>query len=332
MEQTKQLHKIVRSTFFAKAFLAWTIFFVGLVTWIQPLDLPLTYVELYDQFVRDEYKQPWKVPASLPDAQLQQTVDDILQPTLHQAWDAWADDPFWLTMKERVCQNNQEYCQKIQYIGEWSHKQQYTYTALSVFFMAAIDNKIVLDNSLKETLTTLELRQSEGRARWLASHDKVYIHVPMIKSAKEFAKVLTHELWHTVDLGLIQGKNNSAFDPLFTEFGKLAFRIDDPSLAYYALSWDGETVRKSAGGEQNFCSWYGASNPFEDFAECFNAYLNHHQYMYVLAQSDPIINKKYQFFANLFDGDYIYSSSRDVATARTYIKTQKRPWDTTKLD
>jgi hypothetical protein len=46
-------------------------------------------------------------------------------------------------------------------------------------------------------------------------------------------------------------KNND-----FTEFGKVKFAIDDPSLEYYKFSWNSEDIRKSTAQEKDFCSQY----------------------------------------------------------------------------
>jgi hypothetical protein len=43
-------------------------------------------------------------------------------------------------------------------------------------------------------------------------------------------------------------------DKNFTEFEKSKFAIDDPSLEFYKISWNGEKVRKSKSKPEDFCS------------------------------------------------------------------------------
>jgi len=57
---------------------------------------------------------------------------------------------------------------------------------------------------------------------------------------------------------------------------------------------------------EDFCSGYGMTNPFEDFAECFNLYLNHNSYFAYLAKNNNALADKYNFFANIFDGYYLF--------------------------
>jgi hypothetical protein len=42
------------------------------------------------------------------------------------------------------------------------------------------------------------------------------------------------------------------------------------------------------------------SDPFEDFAECHNMYLNHNDIFKAWAQKNEIMKQKYNFLANLY--------------------------------
>ena len=75
---------------------------------------------------------------------------------------------------------------------------------------------------------------------------------------------------------------------------------DDPSISYYALSWQNETIRKDTAVVADFCSSYAMTDPFEDFAECHNLYLNHNAIFKAWAQNNDIMRQKYNFFANLY--------------------------------
>jgi hypothetical protein len=67
------------------------------------------------------------------------------------------------------------------------------------------------------------------------------------------------------------------------------------------------------------------SNPFEDFAECHNLYLNNRKLFRSMASESTILKDKYNFFANLFDNNILW----DNKTAMLY--DEWRPWDTTVL-
>jgi len=60
----------------------------------------------------------------------------------------------------------------------------------------------------------------------------------------EYFQVLTHELGHIMDLGALQGMSR-AKNVRFTEFDKVVFAIDDPSLEYYRYSRTSEKIRRS---------------------------------------------------------------------------------------
>ena len=93
---------------------------------------------------------------------------------------------------------------------------------------------------------------------------------------------------------MIQG-TSAKLDTQYTEFQKPSFAIDDPSLEYYALSRDSEGIKKTSSSVQDFCTIYGSQNPFEDFSECFNLYINHHDYfIHIMSESD-ILRKKYEY-------------------------------------
>jgi len=56
------------------------------------------------------------------------------------------------------------------------------------------------------------------------------------------------------------------------------------------------------------------SDPFEDFAECYNLYLNNKKLFKTMASESTILKNKYNFFANLFANN----SLRDARTNMQY--------------
>jgi len=75
---------------------------------------------------------------------------------------------------------------------------------------------------------------------------------------------------------------------------------------YYTLSRESEKRRKAKAKKEDFCTIYAMSNPFEDFAECINLYLNHNNYFNTIKKSSTILDKKYNFIAQIFNDNYIH--------------------------
>jgi len=69
------------------------------------------------------------------------------------------------------------------------------------------------------------------------------------------------------------------------------------------------------------------SDPFEDFAECHNLYLNHQDIFLFLAQNNLSLKSKYNYFANLYGGEYFSDCSLKIRE----VKTDWRAWDTTRI-
>lgn len=109
----------------------------------------------------------------------------------------------------------------------------------------------------------------------------------------------------------------------------MVFAIDDLSLIFYKLSRDKETIRKAEAKKKDFCSGYGMSDPFEDFAECFNLYVHHNSFFKTIAKNNTILKQKYNMIAALFDGKYLNTSSQDLQLIKN--DPTRRPRDTTKL-
>ena len=118
-------------------------------------------------------------------------------------------------------------------------------------------------------------------------------------------------------------------DTTYTEFGQAAFSLDDPSLEYYRLSRDNESTRSYGQTRDDFCSGYGQTNPFEDFAECFNLYMNHHDlFVHIMDRSDTL-RRKYTYIKRLVDGFFLYRDR--YALSRYSDPTTFTIFDTSKI-
>ena len=70
------------------------------------------------------------------------------------------------------------------------------------------------------------------------------------------------------------------------------------------------------------------SNPFEDFSECYNLYMNHQNIFRFLARTNDILKNKYNYLANLYGGSYLSNSILTLAR----VDSDWRAWDTTRIE
>ena len=231
------------------------------------------------------------------------------------------------TDRESVC-NTVDMCNKIEFNGNFNDTEKYTYTKIITKIVQFIDNNSNENQQMQDVISTININKGNGNRRWYATHDTVILNLWSVQSTKEFINLSTHELGHITDLGYIQW-SSPKMDKNYTEFGKAVFGIDDLSLWFYKLSRDKETIRKATAKKKNFCSGYWMSDPFEDFAECFNLYINHNSFFKQLGKTDTILKNKYNFIASIFNWGYISSNSQDLMLIKD--NTSRRPRDSTKI-
>ena len=239
----------------------------------------------------------------------------------------WENHEFELKYQS-LCFSNFGFCMKVVYDWEFSPKDKFMYLASTVYVLNTISENIQIWWDIKTQLKKVNLSSEYWATRWTADRNSVSIKLWAVKSYVEYLWLISHELWHVVDLGVIKWYSSEK-DPNYTEFWNKVFAIDDPSLLYYSLSWDSETVRKSTATKEDFCSGYGMTDPFEDFAECHNMYLNHNDIFKKRAKQNEIMKQKYNFFANLYKGKYMFGSSPDLSKYENNLS--QRPRDSTKM-
>ncbi len=227
---------------------------------------------------------------------------------------------------EQLCGLYSDLCNKTTREGTYTDSQLLTYQLLMIYLIKQIDQRITTDGQVRSTISVLKhFQDSQGR-RGSAGHTNVKLNTEKIGSYQEYWEVLTHELGHIVDLGVIQGKQKTK-DPLFTEFGQVQWAIDDPSLNFYSVSWQAENIRKKQVSFKDFVSGYAMQGVYEDFAESINMYFNHHALFVALAKENSALNAKYQFIHTLFGGEYFREDTHNVAS----LTPETRPRDTTKI-
>lgn len=233
----------------------------------------------------------------------------------------WAASTFY-----NVCSQYKDICKKVSRAGTFTDRDKSLDFLYVIYLLTKLDDNITRWKDPSNALVAMLINKQTWARRGSANRNTITINLWWMKYDNEFFQVISHEMWHIVDLGWLQWTSKKK-NPVFTEFGKAVFALDDPSLEYYKYSRSSETVRKSWMTKEDFCSGYGMSDPFEDFAECHNLYLNHHDYFRKLAMNNATVKNKYNFMSNLYGWKYLNDSEAK------YEKWGKsyRVWDTTKI-
>ena len=223
-----------------------------------------------------------------------------------------------LNTYSKLCNYYSNWCNIIE-IDDFDYQNKVYYTALTIYLLEFVDKYLP---ALKENLDYIKIQPEKNWRRGYAGHHSIIMNVKKNMSYKQFFEVLTHEMGHVVDLWVLNG--DSWFkSKKFTEFWKVVFAKNDPSLEFYKLCWQSEKIKKPDVYISDFVSWYGMTDPFEDFAETFNMYLNHNWVFQQMSSESNILRQKYNFMAKLFNWNYIR------ADKNFDYKIGFRPWDST---
>ena len=233
----------------------------------------------------------------------------------------WSSSTF-----SKICDKYKTICNKINRWWTFTDDDKALKFVYVTYLLRKLDTNSTRWKDPSKALEAMIINQKSWARRGNANWDTITINLWWMKYDNEFFQVISHEMWHIVDLWWLQW-TSSKKSPTFTEFKKSVFAIDDPSLEYYKYSRASETVRKSWMSREDFCSWYGMSDPFEDFAECHNLYLNHHDYFRFLAMNNSTVKNKYNYFSNLYGWKYINDSEAKYEN----WNNSYRVWDTTKI-
>lgn len=239
----------------------------------------------------------------------------------------WEDNEYKMKY-QRLCISDMTLCSKIKFKGDYEYKEKYMYLASTIYILNNIESNIQFGRTIKSQLDLIEINNDIWTRRWYATWDHIVINLGTVKSYIEFFDLLTHEMWHIVDLWIVRWFDHKK-SKIYTEFGHGVFSIDDPSISYYKISWNSENVRKNTVKREDFCSGYGMTDPFEDFAECHNWYLNHNALFKAIAKTNDKMKLKYNFMANLYRGNYLFEAKDDLDKIK--YNEDWRPWDTTRM-
>ena len=237
------------------------------------------------------------------------------------------DEHWSSSVFSKLCTEYKQICKKITWNWDFSDDNKAIKFAYIAYLLQVLDKNIKrwIDSPSK-ILTAILINDTKWTRRWSANRDTVTINVWWMKYENEFFQVISHEFGHIIDLWVLQWISSTKSQN-FTEFEKSVFAIDDPSIEYYKYSRSSEKIRKSSMTKEDFCSSYWMSDPFEDFAECHNLYLNHHDYFHYIALTNNTIKNKYNFFSNLYGWKYINNSEVKYNNRESSYRVR----DTTKL-
>lgn len=173
-------------------------------------------------------------------------------------------------------------------------------------------------NSLKNFYVTYDPNSS---TRGLGGESTIIVtgNVP----DREFMALIIHECGHVVDLGGLQGKDQTRRTAFFD--GTTQIYGDDASVAFYQISWLTPTVKKTNAKENDFVSGYAMTDPFEDFSETFAYYALQQKEFAKLAKTNPVLRAKYNFMAKV-----VFHGNQAVGDGK-HERAGRAPWDVTKL-
>lgn len=238
------------------------------------------------------------------------------------------DDKIYLWKFEDTCLSDTDLCDKISFYGTYDNKEKYNYLSKSFGVVNFIDSKAVVWSNFIWKINEIKINKTIWDRRWYATREDIILNLWSVKDLTEFHDLISHELWHIFDLWYIKWKSKKMHWS-FTEFGRVVFSTDDISLNFYKISRSSEKIRKKEAAKKDFCSGYGMYDPFEDFAECFNLYLNHNSLFITMAQKNTNLKGKYNFIAWILGWKYIKKSDSEKTLLAQ--NSSWRPRDTTKI-
>ena len=172
----------------------------------------------------------------------------------------------------------------------------------------------------RDNLKTFYVRYDKPANRGLGGETTIIVtgSVP----DNEFMALVVHECGHVTDLGGLRGSEASGLTKFFD--GDTAIYADDPSIAFYSLSWSTASTRKKGSKDADFVSGYAKSDPFEDFAESFVYYALQEKEFFRLAQTGGVMKAKFEFMQWLFGDNASFADG-------LHMRGKSIPWDVTKM-
>ncbi len=224
--------------------------------------------------------------------------------------------------------NDLQICDKVKFSAGYTDTKKALYYSSIIDVIDSLQQWMSRKTIISDSLFSLTLSNSIWDRRWWWWSKTIIINTKDISNMQEFREILTHELGHIIDLWGIVGVSQQ-YDQKFTLWGKSIFGIDDSSLDFYRISRDSITTRKSDATYLDFIWWYAMSNPYEDFAECFNMYIRHNDVFRAMSQWSQKLQKKYNYIQSIIWSTILATDWQNVATINANSK--RRPRDSTRM-
>lgn len=137
----------------------------------------------------------------------------------------------------------------------------------------------------------------------------------------ELVGVFVHELGHVIDTGVYTGHPSAGSSAYIDQ--RSPVYTDDPSVAFYGISWANARSRLRDGSSLDFVTGYAMTDPFEDFAESYSFYMLHGSQFRYMSQSNARLRAKYDYLQwRVFNGQEFYNGSwKAQARSRSYDST-----------
>lgn len=184
---------------------------------------------------------------------------------------------------------------------------------------------LAMPERCRSTLRNFYVRYDNPKTRGLAGKNTLIISGNLPDA--EFRALFIHELGHVFDLS--HETNCLHGTP---ESGRSAFRDgadimynNDPSVAFYQISWMNEKTQRKDAKAEDFVTGYAAWDAYEDFAESFVYFVLHNEAFLQRATENEAIAKKYEWFVT-----HLNPEARNMA-ANGHRWNGTVPWDATKL-
>ena len=180
----------------------------------------------------------------------------------------------------------------------------------------------LLTPACQEKLRTFSVLYDNPQHRGLAGRGVII--VSGIVPDQEFIGLLLHEgLGHFRDITCLTG-NPSTGASAFHD-GQDQIWNDDPSVAFYRISWQNEKKRKARAQRRDFVTGYAyQADNFEDLAESLTYYLTQEQSFRTRAKTDPILAEKLTWLETYMP--------KNGAVAEGNAWDGQIAWDATKLE
>ncbi len=286
-------------------------------------ELPIIFIGMWNG-------QVWWSQASSEQTQNANTPTSISNGTNGSNWSSqfWNSAANTTTPKTTITCASLAVCDKIRLSDAYTTRQKAQYYTSILSVLQWIQQVIGGNQRISNALFSITLDPTKWDRRWWGGSKTITIYTKDIASQQEFREILTHELGHIIDLGVILW-TQTMLNNQFLLWDQAKFSIDDPSLNFYRISWNTNNTRSANASYTDFVWWYAMSSPYEDFSESFNAFLRHNDAFKAMSQNSPALAQKYNYLYNLLKG---FSFSNDIKNKNKVIQqTWRRPWDTTRM-